>query len=425
MVWLWNAALRWFGNLPLKLKLYISFGWMCLFTVVLGAVAVGGIERIRDQADAASTGAQSSIHTVVGMTAGQVETVIVSLLAFILLVDILMAWRLAYIISAPVLDACSVLERLANQDLTVHATVESTDEVGQMGEALNRTIDNFHQIMDQLYHASAELERVASELADNTACANGNCETQSRLAGEVLSATRLLADKGSSIARNSIETAEASRSSSESASTGNEVMQHAAHTMSEVASSADRIHQLMGELDERSRAIGQVVTTIREISENTNLLALNASIEAARAGEQGKGFAVVAGEVRRLAEHTRSATEEIASMVQNIQQQTASTTNAVEASRSSIELGRQQTQEASQMLSLIIRSSEQTGTLAEETASAAGDQSTASQQIASNAEQVAELAQRALENSKDVARTGAVIRDSARHLSDVVGRFHL
>ncbi len=137
-------------------------------------------------------------------------------------------------------------------------------------------------------------------------------------------------------------------------------MATAAHTMGEIASSSSEIRALMGRLDGRSHEISKVVTTIREISENTNLLALNAAIEAARAGEQGRGFAVVAGEVRRLAEHTRSATEEIAGMVAGIQQETASTTAAIESSRSSIEDGRLRTEEAHQMLTEIIQRASQT-----------------------------------------------------------------
>jgi methyl-accepting chemotaxis protein len=129
--------------------------------------------------------------------------------------------------------------------------------------------------------------------------------------------------------------------------------------------------------------------------------------------------------VRRLAEHTRAATEEIASMVQSIQQETAGTTQAIESSRASIEDGQKRTHEAHQMLTSIIEHATQTEALAERTADAAGEQSSTSQNIARDAEQVADLAADSLNTSDQAARTGKTILDSAHQLSDVVRQFKL
>jgi len=161
------------------------------------------------------------------------------------------------------------------------------------------------------------------------------------------------------ISNNAESAATASRTSAETATRGGDVMQAAAHTMEKIAAATSSVSERMTSLSHRSEEIGNVVNVIQEISEQTNLLALNAAIEAARAGEHGRGFAVVAGEVRRLAERTKGATEEIAGTIRSIQEETRATLEVMNQSRSAVESGLSETSNARQSLEAIIASSQQ------------------------------------------------------------------
>jgi methyl-accepting chemotaxis protein len=397
MIRLWKAALAWFGNLPLRTKLNLSFGWSCVFTISLGAACLAGIH----------------------------PALLASLVALIVALNLVMAWRLTFLITHPILNACQVLHQLAEHDLTATASVDSTDEAGRMGVALNETIRHLREVLAGLRDSSATLHDAASHLSSRTTEASGHCERQRNLTAEVLHSTRRLSESSAAIAQSSAEAALASRASAESARNGASVVAAAVDSMQTIADSAQAIHDRMHQLDQRSREIAKALLAIRDLSENTNLLALNAAIEAARAGEQGRGFAVVAGEVRRLAESTREVTRHIQETLVAVERETASARQAVDASQAGIEAGRSHTQHAQSLLAGIAEKAALTESLAEQIAAAATAQSSDSQAIDASAAEVARLAAESLSCSTEVSATGATLRSSAQTLTAIVQQFRL
>jgi methyl-accepting chemotaxis protein len=161
-----------------------------------------------------------------------------------------------------------------------------------------------------------------------------------------------------------------------------------------------------------------VVSVIQEISEQTNLLALNAAIEAARAGEHGRGFAVVAGEVRRLAERTKGATEEISVTIRSIQEETRDTLQVMQDSRAAVETGMGETAHARKSLEAIIESSKEVEHQIHLIATAATEQTSASGEIS---ESVGQISQLSIENAQGAEEAVEALKNLSSLANDLDG----
>ena len=253
----------------------------------------------------------------------------------------------------------------------------------------------------------------------------GNANTQSSKTNQIAAAAQEMTATIGEISHNAETAASASRVSADTASQGGAVMQAAAATMEKIAAATSTVSAKMDSLARRSEEIGKVVSVIQEISEQTNLLALNAAIEAARAGEHGRGFAVVAGEVRRLAERTKGATEEIASTIRSIQEETRETLQVMEDSRTAVENGLGETAHARKSLEAIIDSSKQVEHQIHLIASAATQQTAASSEIAESAGQISQLSTENVHGAEEAVEALKNLASLASDLDGMIRQFHL
>lgn len=217
----------------------------------------------------------------------------------------------------------------------------------------------------------------------------------------------------------------ASRSSAEMAKQGGEVMRSTCPTMERFATATQTVAEKMVTLARSSTEIGEVVNGIQKISEPTNLLALNAALEAARAGEHGRGFAVVAGEVRRLAERTKSATSEITGAIRNIQDETQQTLQVMSQSREAVESGIRETSEASSRLDMMIGSTNEVEGQISMIATAATEQTSPSREISESAGCLSNLAVESAQAADDAASASRNLTELASDMDGMIWQFYV
>jgi len=278
-------------------------------------------------------------------------------------------------------------------DLTRRAPVEGRDEIGATAAEFNKLIESFQTIIGKVFFNSVEVARASQQLIDeaNHVASGSNQQRDAALA--TASAMTQLTENMNQVSHNATETASISEASSELSKEGMQIAHNASAEMERIATSVTQSAQVVYALGERSKAISGIVRTIREIADQTNLLALNAAIEAARAGEQGRGFAVVADEVRKLAERTSQATGEISQMIGAIQGETQSAIVSIEAGTGQAKNGAALAQQAASSLERINSGARDTMEKVDAIASAVAQQSRTGHDIADHVRRIMEMAE--------------------------------
>ena len=316
-------------------------------------------------------------------------------------------------------------EAMAAKDLTAHVRVTGTDEIGQLGDAFNASVDSIRSVLEAVARGADTLSASTAEISARAVQTAGNARTESSKVNQIAAAAQEMTATIGEISHNAESAAASSRTSAETADQGGAVMQAAAATMEKIAAATNSVSDKMTSLALRSEEIGKVVSVIQEISEQTNLLALNAAIEAARAGEHGRGFAVVAGEVRRLAERTKGATEEIAGTIRSIQDETRETLDVMHQSRSAVEIGMEETARARHSLEAIIESSKQVEHQINLIATAATEQTSASGEISESAGQISALTNESAQGADEAVEALKNLASLANELDRMIRQFRL
>jgi methyl-accepting chemotaxis protein len=299
------------------------------------------------------------------------------------------------------------VERIAGGDLRTvipGAAAGSRNEVHIIAQAFNDMADSMRKLVRGVSDSSAQLGTAAKELQDAAATGRASSEQASASATGIAASVEELSVSITHVADSANHAAQISSEAKEVTTSGREVVYQAMSELERVAGDITESAALIESLGERSKQISSVVGVIREIADQTNLLALNAAIEAARAGEQGRGFAVVADEVRKLAERTSLSTQEIATTVSAILEETSRAVQRMQDVSTNMGGSVSMARQAGDSLEQIDQRAQETVAVVHDIAGSTREQSAASQEIANLVEKIAQAAegssQRAIRNSE-------------------------
>ncbi len=342
-----------------------------------------------------------------------------------LLVTMLMSLVVTRSITNPITEAVAIAGTIARGDLTVAIVPNSKDEPGRLLEAMRDMVKTLKEMVSETAHVSAAITSSAEQLtATSSGIASGAEEVASQ-AGTVATASEEMSYTSADIARNCTMAADASRQTSESATAGAKVVNESIAGMDLVAERVRQTAKTVEALGTRSQQIGNIVGTIEDIADQTNLLALNAAIEAARAGEQGRGFAVVADEVRALAERTTKATREIGEMIKAIQQETKNAVTAMEEGVREVERGAESSQRSGRALGDILDRINEVSMQINQIATAAEEQTATTNEVTKSVLEITNVVQQSARGAEETAGAASYLAKDARQLQNLVGRFRL
>ncbi len=330
------------------------------------------------------------------------------------------------VISIPINQLADAMSRVEQQsDLSIRVAVKGNDEVARVGAALNTMLERFGGILGQVGSATHNLTQVASQLVNVATRTQNGVENQLADTESLAAALHQLTATVQEVARTTREAATEAAQADSQAREGTSTASNALGAISAMSEQLEQAVQVILRLDTDSRDIGRVIGLIRDIADQTNLLALNAAIEAARAGEQGRGFAVVADEVRTLAQRTQSATQDIETIIVKVQGRANEAVGAIQTAEQKTEVSVQSVQNSAEALGTIAGSVGAITKMNAQIANSSSEQSKVAESISRKIGDIGSVARDAAGHAQDTQNASQQLANLATDLEKLVGQFRI
>jgi methyl-accepting chemotaxis protein len=319
----------------------------------------------------------------------------------------------------------AIMEISNTGDFTHRVAVNSEDEIGQTARSFNELMGNLQAAFRQVNDGIEKVAESSHSLSTSSQKVANSSVNQSTATTSMAATVEQVTVSIGHVSEGALEALRISQNSGKLSDQGGEIIHSAAEEMRKIADTVRQTSSSIENLGEQSNRISSIVKVIKEIAEQTNLLALNAAIEAARAGEQGRGFAVVADEVRKLAERTTKATQEVTQTIETIQQASRAAVDGMVATVSRVDGGVALAQQAGNAINQIKMESSQVIKTVDDISSMLAEQSKASDDIAAHIEKVAQMTEENSAVAEQTAGAARLLAQLADEMRSTVNRFKI
>jgi methyl-accepting chemotaxis protein len=353
--------------------------------------------------------------------AGLVAVVGVVVIGLVLLVTVLFHRKLTRQLAA----AQQAVAAVSKFNLAEQIPASGRDEIGLLLKGLAEMQAHLRDVVMQVRDGATSLERMSGELASASEEVANASHSQAESASGMAASVEQLSVSIDQMREHATDSNALAVRSGEAAREGSDVTRSASREMQAIAEGARQSAAIVSELGALSTEISGIVNVIKEIADQTNLLALNAAIEAARAGEQGRGFAVVADEVRKLAERTAASTEQIGGMITRIQSGTQRAVEAMEADVGKANQGEELARKAGESIEQIEQRAGEVVRAVNEIQIALSEQSAAAKDVAVRVERIAQMTETSSSASRQTSMNAGQVSALAGRLSQLMGGFRV